>query len=314
MGAVTFSRDSGGVRRFVDSLRWKFIWKWIVHHVLALYDEPVRLLTLAGRCPMPIHVDCPECGREYRLRDELAGKKFACKSCETVVAIPAPAAKKAVRRVAKVEEPASSEKADDFDWNAPLNDTTEMADQESVDELPALPQVVRKKKPAKKVREVADDDDDDDYEDGVTYRSSSSGWMIAGMPVPIVISLGCHAVLWLTAAYFIYYYLRFERPWSALGQIFWILWLSWLMYDLANGAMRARYLSILMSISGLTWAVVSWTVFIPLMALSPLAKEQPWILTIAYAAILFEATLKTTNIIALCMPSAAEHCSEWEGG
>lgn len=265
---------------------------------------------------MAIHVDCPECGQEYRLRDELAGKKFACKSCQTVVVIPAAVAKKAVRRVAKAEEPAASKNGDDFDWDTPLGDTTEMADQESVDELPALPQVTRKKKPAKKVREAVNDADDDDdaFFDGATYRTSASTWMIAGMPVPIVISLGCHAVLWLSTAYFIVYYLRFERPWSALGQIFWIVWLSWLMYDLANGAMRARYLSILMCISGLTWAVVSWTVFIPLMALSPLAEEHPWILTLAYATILFEAVLKTTNIIALCMPSAADHCSEWEGG
>ncbi len=268
---------------------------------------------------MPIHVDCPECGQEYRLRDELAGKKFACKSCQTVVAIPAAVAKKAVRRVAKVEEPASSKNDDDFDWDTSLDDTTEMTDQESVDELPALPQVTRKKKPAKKVRAVADDanqanHDDDDLFDGATYRSSSSRWMIAGMPVPIVISLGCHAVLWLWGAYCVYEYLSGARPWSALGQILRMVWLLWLMYELSNGAMRARYLSILDSISGLTWVTVAWMVFIPLMALSPIVKEQPWVLTLIYFSAAAQATLLITNIIALCLPSAAEHCSEWEGG
>ncbi|HET6422904.1 MAG TPA: hypothetical protein VFG20_04430, partial [Planctomycetaceae bacterium] len=87
-----------------------------------------------------------------------------------------------------------------------------------------------------------------------------------------------------------------------------------LMYDIANGAMRSRYLAILASISGLTWTVVAWTVFVPLMKLSPLVEQQPWLLTFFYASVAFHGFLYLTNIISLCMPSAAEHCSEWEGG
>ena len=138
--------------------------------------------------------------------------------------------------------------------------------------------------------------------------------MIAGFPVPIVISLGCNAILWCWVAYLIVDFLRWEQPFNALKQIFRIAWLSWLIYDLGNGAMRARYLSILESISGLTWAAVMWLVFIPLMALSPIVKEQPWVLTLFCTTVVVSAVLWTTNIIALCMPSAAEHCSEWEGG
>lgn len=266
---------------------------------------------------MAIHVDCPECGQEYRLRDELAGKKFACKSCQTAVTIPAAGAKKTVRKVAKVEEPAPSKNDDDFDWDTPLGETAEIGSEDSAEAMPALPPVSRKKKkkPAQRAAKKEDDDrDDDDGEDGAMYRRSSSGWMIAGFPLPIVISLACNAILWLWVAFLIFDFLRYQQPINALKQIFRIGWLTWLMYDLSNGAMRARYLSILESISGLTWAAVMWMVFIPLMALSPLVKDQPWVLTLIYASATISAGLWTINIIALCMPSAAEHCSEWEGG
>jgi len=39
---------------------------------------------------MPIQVDCPHCGRNYRLKDELAGKKFRCSDCQEVVTAPVP--------------------------------------------------------------------------------------------------------------------------------------------------------------------------------------------------------------------------------
>lgn len=37
---------------------------------------------------MSIQVHCPGCSRSYTLKDELAGKKFKCKGCQAVVAIP----------------------------------------------------------------------------------------------------------------------------------------------------------------------------------------------------------------------------------
>lgn len=39
---------------------------------------------------MPIQVGCPHCGRNYRLKDELAGKKFRCNECQEVVTAPVP--------------------------------------------------------------------------------------------------------------------------------------------------------------------------------------------------------------------------------
>ena len=37
---------------------------------------------------MPIEVTCPECDKELRLKDELAGKKVKCPGCAEVLAVP----------------------------------------------------------------------------------------------------------------------------------------------------------------------------------------------------------------------------------
>ncbi len=39
---------------------------------------------------MAISVSCGKCDKRYSVKDELAGKKFRCKECETLVAVPAP--------------------------------------------------------------------------------------------------------------------------------------------------------------------------------------------------------------------------------
>jgi hypothetical protein len=38
---------------------------------------------------MPIEATCAECSRHYTLKEELAGKKIRCKSCEAVITVPA---------------------------------------------------------------------------------------------------------------------------------------------------------------------------------------------------------------------------------
>jgi hypothetical protein len=37
---------------------------------------------------MPVEARCSGCGRQYRLKDRLAGKKFRCRTCRTVVSVP----------------------------------------------------------------------------------------------------------------------------------------------------------------------------------------------------------------------------------
>jgi len=39
---------------------------------------------------MSLSVECPGCGREYRVKDELAGKKIRCKECNTAMMVPSP--------------------------------------------------------------------------------------------------------------------------------------------------------------------------------------------------------------------------------
>lgn len=44
---------------------------------------------------MPIEIACPDCDHNYFLRDSLAGKRFQCKHCESVVSVPEGASKRA---------------------------------------------------------------------------------------------------------------------------------------------------------------------------------------------------------------------------
>ena len=41
---------------------------------------------------MSISVSCPNCGKQYNVTDEAAGKRFRCKECEAVVDVPISAA------------------------------------------------------------------------------------------------------------------------------------------------------------------------------------------------------------------------------
>ncbi|HET6423929.1 MAG TPA: hypothetical protein VFG20_09620, partial [Planctomycetaceae bacterium] len=118
---------------------------------------------------MSIQADCPECGNQHRVKDEIAGKRFACKKCGAAVRVP-----QAVSAAPDIDFPApqkavpAKRDSDDFDWSEPLGDTAETAEAESVEDMPALPPVSRKKK-KKPVRQVADgdaDDKDDDDDDG----------------------------------------------------------------------------------------------------------------------------------------------------
>lgn len=37
---------------------------------------------------MAISISCGKCGKRYSVKDELAGKKFRCKACESLIAVP----------------------------------------------------------------------------------------------------------------------------------------------------------------------------------------------------------------------------------
>jgi len=37
---------------------------------------------------MTIELNCPECGEEYNIADENAGRRFKCKACDAVISVP----------------------------------------------------------------------------------------------------------------------------------------------------------------------------------------------------------------------------------
>jgi|SaaInlStandDraft_1057018.scaffolds.fasta_scaffold29567_2 hypothetical protein len=46
---------------------------------------------MLGRAIVPIKAKCRKCSKVYTVKDELAGKKFRCKQCQTPVTVPQPA-------------------------------------------------------------------------------------------------------------------------------------------------------------------------------------------------------------------------------
>lgn len=92
---------------------------------------------------MPISVSCPQCQRQFVVRDEVAGKSFRCKDCETVVSVPAlrPAVPKstqteapAKKRRSVAPEPPADEEWNDDSWQ-----------EEQPSELPPVPKRTRRK-------------------------------------------------------------------------------------------------------------------------------------------------------------------------
>jgi hypothetical protein len=110
---------------------------------------------------MPISVNCPSCGKAYNVKDDAAGKRFRCKQCEAVIAIP--------------EAPAPSE-ADGDPWdNLDLSTADDPYGDGETDEAPP-PMPVRRRKKKK------------------SSKSSPSG----GMPICVWVAIGGEVLLILT--------------------------------------------------------------------------------------------------------------------
>lgn len=60
---------------------------------------------------MPINVACPQCRRQFVVRDEIAGKSFRCKDCEAVISVPLlkPTAQKSSASESSASEASASE-------------------------------------------------------------------------------------------------------------------------------------------------------------------------------------------------------------
>lgn len=93
-----------------------------------------------------IDVECPGCSKRYRVKAAMAGKKFQCKACEAVIAIPAPkatsrpAAKPSPTAAAKRKPAPSKGAAEEDPWDFDSDD----------DDAAPLPQKSRGKKPTGK--------------------------------------------------------------------------------------------------------------------------------------------------------------------
>jgi hypothetical protein len=78
---------------------------------------------------VPISVDCNQCGRNYTVRDDAAGRRFKCKECGHVVQVPGAA----VDEVSAI--PSGEAQAEPATWGA-TGDFEPRADRGDRDELP----------------------------------------------------------------------------------------------------------------------------------------------------------------------------------
>lgn len=115
---------------------------------------------------MPIQVKCPNCSKEYRLKDELAGKKIRCKECETSFQIPVPKKKKQ----AQAEEPEGS--ISNFDLAA-LN----LAEEERQSRAYKKRQIEDDQKKVKKKKEYVDHD----AADVLIGNVGKFAWLVMGV-------------------------------------------------------------------------------------------------------------------------------------
>lgn len=100
---------------------------------------------------MAIATSCDECGRDYSVKDELAGKKFKCKDCGAIVVIPVP--RKSGGSASSVKKTPPKKKDPDDEFQEALNsggfeDDDDYGD--DADEQDELPRRVAKRKPAAK--------------------------------------------------------------------------------------------------------------------------------------------------------------------
>ena len=104
---------------------------------------------------MTIEFECPDCSREYRVKDELAGRNVTCKGCGEKISIPDPYA-------------ADDEYGDEWDDDAPEPDPAPVRRRSSS---------AAKNKARKKGKAAASTSDGSIYEFDVS-RLTIVGWML----------------------------------------------------------------------------------------------------------------------------------------
>ena len=108
---------------------------------------------------MPINIACPQCQRQFVVRDEIAGKSFRCKDCEAIVSVPVtkpPQQKSAKPKSAEPRPSAAKRKAAELELPAEEDwgyDETWQDDQQS--ELPAPVRRAKKKAVTERTAETS---------------------------------------------------------------------------------------------------------------------------------------------------------------
>ena len=72
---------------------------------------------------MPIPLDC-DCGRSFRIKEQLAGKKVRCPDCSTVLAVPAPDADDEVATALLADDPSDEHAPARRSWQSPVESYT----------------------------------------------------------------------------------------------------------------------------------------------------------------------------------------------
>lgn len=92
---------------------------------------------------MSVSVVCDDCGKEHRIADDSAGKKFRCRGCQSVLTVPSPK-KASPKAVASPKKPAPKERVDEPDYE-------DYDDADDDDDFRPLPRK-SSRRPAKKSR------------------------------------------------------------------------------------------------------------------------------------------------------------------
>lgn len=129
---------------------------------------------------MPISVKCT-CGKAFKLKDELGGKKVRCAACKAIIAVPKPAED-------AEDEPAELVLIED-DPPEPKKSSPRARDESIRSESPRAPVPARSfefesddEPPSRrKRRQVVEEDDEDDYEERPRRRrkKKSSGFAVS---------------------------------------------------------------------------------------------------------------------------------------
>lgn len=100
---------------------------------------------------MPIATSCEDCGRDYTVKDELAGKKIKCKDCGAILVVPA-ARKSGSAPAAPKKRPPPKKAESDDDFLDALDSGKFEDESDEDEELDDLPRRPSSRKPAVKAK------------------------------------------------------------------------------------------------------------------------------------------------------------------